>query len=160
MTKPELRNSSGYPVSPVDEIMRRGDGPSREDYAERMGFRPSPVNSLANRIASACVVGLLVILMVSLAACGGTADLDIDPTEDPPVEFRWTKEFCEVPAGERYARLLEFNQRHEGELAVAVACPQADGVNMSFQEGTYLGFPALRLYMDTYFFLGEDEGNV
>lgn len=149
------RDPNGYPVSPVDEIMRRNaEGVMDSPLPDTSHYDPAP--TLTRAVISACVVGLLAILMLAIGGCGGKVEVDI--TEDPPI-IRYIKEFCEAPPQDRFQDLLRLNQAVEGVGAFAMACPDTDIVQMSFQEGEYLGFPASRIFADYYYF-HEDHGPV
>lgn len=157
------RDRNGYPVSPVDEIMRaRSEGRAsfsdraiREELvAQADGQHPTPPRGSVWGFAAALI--LIVMVSVLLTACGGKVQVDI--TEDPPI-IRYIKEFCAAPPQDRFRDLLQLNQAVEGEGAFAMACPDTDIVQMSFQEGEYLGVPAKRIFADFYY-LTQDQGPV
>lgn len=164
------RDPNGMPVSPADEIMRERVAKDNEEwgydrycrdpvyrrYIDSLPVSDDPDDlTIYKTIVSVCIVALLTILVLALAGCGGQIKPTINPTAEPPIQIEWIREVCGMSAKERYDDLLRINQEMEGEAAVVIACPEVDIVQMSFQEGEYLGFPARRVFADFYYFLPE-----
>lgn len=157
----DVRNASGLPVCPADEVMRqladREAESCEQEFAERMGFAPDPdpAPTLTRTIISACVVGLLAIAMLAIGGCGGKVEVDV--LDEPPI-IRYIKEFCAVDAEQRFADLLSVNEAMDEYAVAVIACADVDIVALSFQTGEYLGWPAGRITGDLYYMFRDPPG--